>query len=142
MTSASVGPHADDESRAAGGEPAIERVLAIGGMTGADERIGNRRPAEAAARQSRRAHQRVHVDGAAEIGKAAADLPDAIEPRRPLPLEESGQPAVVWIEEVAEDVDVAAAFDRGDLDPVDEPQTGARPRPRAPRPVPRRCRDR
>ncbi len=130
--SASDGPVRGDECRSAGGEPALESVLAVGGMAGGDERIGNRRAADASAIRRRTLDQRLRCRQRSR-GRAAGRRFRARGRREPSAATRGSSVSrrVGGIEKVAEDVHVASALDRGDLDAVDEPEAGsAAPRPR------------
>lgn len=122
--------HADDfrgggtaawnEGRAPVPEEAVERLVPITHVSGSNQRIGNVRTADAAT-ESRAVVEGVgYVDaipGAREPRDDLLDAPDSIDT---LLHEECGQGCVAGIEEVAENVNVAAGLDRGDLDAIDQ----------------------
>ena len=101
-------------------QPAIERLARVGDVAGGDHgardlRAADRSPAVLA----RLRHDRDDVDRHAELREPIAHGLDARNPLRALPRQEPGQLRVLRIDEVAEDVHVAAGLDGGDFDPAD-----------------------
>ena len=112
------------ECRAALRDEAVERVAAIRRVSGRDERIGDVRPSDGAAAAGRHAAQQPFtVERHAELRQPRDHRLDAAAPVFALSIEEDDEGRVIGIDEVAEDVDVTPAFDRGDLDPGDESHT-------------------
>ena len=77
--------------RAAAAEQARERVVAIGTVPGGDERVGNRRTADAAAALGRGGEQRLDIERVAELAEPRADLADAADPVGSLRGQERGR---------------------------------------------------
>ena len=80
------------ERRPAVAEQALERIAAVGGVTGGDQRVGDVRPADApAAAVAPRPRSAVDVDGIAELARAASAISSPAAADRPLPAQERRQ---------------------------------------------------
>ena len=131
------------ERRLARRQVAVERIGDRGDVAGGDQRARDHRPADrpfvvavgaAAVGDERHRH--------AERGQPLLDRDDAGAAMAALLGEERGQRRRRRIDAVAEDVDVLAVLDRGDLDAGQEAQAGRARRPRPRRRGRRSCRDR
>jgi hypothetical protein len=113
-----------DERRPPVPQESIEGISSIDRVAGRYECIGDHWPAHALPIAARGAFEhRLEVDVATECAEPRRDLPDPVHTIGPLRPQESRKRLVGWIDEVSEDVHVAAAFDGRDLDPIDQPQT-------------------
>ena len=108
---------ARDEGRTVAAEQPGEGIVAVRAMPGRDERIGDRRPPDAAAAARGVRDQRLHVQPIAEHSEPRADVPDAPHPVGTLRAQEVSQRRALGIQKIAEHVKVLPAFHRRDFDP-------------------------
>ena len=98
------------------------------------------RPKRAVGGRGRQQRLDVHRDAA--LRQALGHRAQPVSPRGALRRQAARERRRVRVEEVAEDVDVAAAVDGRDLDAVDQREAEGRRGRRAPTPAPPRCRGR
>jgi len=112
------------ERRLAGSQQPLERIVAITGVTGADECIRYLWSADTAASAGRhRRNQRFRIDGVTKSRESIADLSNAFSALTTLRLQKITQGGARRIDKVGEHVDVSAIFDSGDLHSRDQPNT-------------------